>query len=389
MLTAERNEQLASMPEDACLRVDLAALAANYRRLATLVAPGCCGAVVKADAYGLGMDRVAVCLRGQGCAHFFVATAGEGVQLRAVLPDRSVAIHVINGVIAEFEPLFVEHGLVPVLNSFEQIVRFAAHARQCSRALPAVLNLDTGMLRLGLGASDLLRLRGRPELLRALTITQVMTHLACADDRSSPANQRQLDLFNEWRATLPPAPTSIGNSAAILLGHEFQGDLARPGIALYGGSPLAAGVTSGFQEVVRLEAPVLQVREVEAAGTVGYGATYAVRPPARLATIGVGYADGYPRSLSNCGSAIIDGRRYPMAGRVSMDLCTIDISAAAPGSVRAGAVATLLGGDLGLDEVARTAGMINYEILTGLGKRLRREYHDGVVRGHDHDQGFH
>lgn len=380
MAIADTPPRPAVLPDDAVLRIDLAALAANYQRLRTLAAPGQCGAVVKADAYGLGVAPVANCLRDQGCTAFFVATTAEGIELREVLPDPAVSIYVLHGPGTGAESLFVARHLIPVLNTLAQIQRWAALAGLLGKTLPAVLNLDTGMQRLGLDRGDLRHLREQPDLLRAIEIGHVMTHLACADEPAHPSNRRQIELFDSWRAQLPAAPTSIGNSAAILLGPPYRGDLVRPGIALYGGNPRAMSADSGQQPVVRLEAPILQVREIETAGTVGYGGTYPVRPPARLATIGIGYADGYPRALGNRGVAIIEGRHYPLAGRVSMDLSTLDVSTAPAGSIRPGMRATLIGDDLTLDVIARTAEMVGYEVLTRLGPRLRREYHYGQTR---------
>ncbi|MCC6201674.1 MAG: alanine racemase [Gammaproteobacteria bacterium] len=364
-----------ALPDDAVLQVDLAALAANYRLLRQLAAPGRCGAVVKADAYGLGIAPVATRLRDEGCTAFFVATTAEGIELRALLSDPALAIHVLHGPAIGAESLFVTHRLEPVLNSLGQVQRWAALSRLLGRPLPCMLNLDTGMQRLGLDGDDLSRLRADSKLLRALAISHVMTHLARADEPDQPSNRRQLELFDGWRAQLPAAPISIGNSAGILLGPRYRGDLVRPGIALYGGNPRLTAADAGLRPVIRLDAPILQVREVTSAGTVGYGGTDAVQPPGRLATIGIGYADGYPRALSNRGRVIIAGRHYPIAGRVSMDLTTLDVSAAPAGTIRAGMRATLIGDDLTLDVVARNADMVSYEVLTRLGKRLRRDYH--------------
>jgi alanine racemase len=179
---------------------------------------------------------------------------------------------------------------------------------------------------------------------------------------------------------LPPAPTSIGNSAGALFGGEHCGDLVRPGIGLYGGNPFIDR-PNPMEPVVTFEAQILQVRDVEEPGTIGYGATYGVAPPAKLAVIGVGYADGYLRSLGNRGTASVRGVRVPVVGRVSMDLTCIDVTHVPVGFVSVGEWVELFGPTVPLDEVAAAAGTISYELLTRLGKRVRREYRGQLQKG--------
>jgi alanine racemase len=255
-----------------------------------------------------------------------------------------------------------------VLASLAQIEAWAGRGR-------AALQIDTGMARLGLSAGDIEELARRPEPLAGVDVDLVVTHLACADEPEHALNRAQLESFTRLRARLVRAPTSIGNSAGTLLGAAHRGDVVRPGIALYGGNPFAAG-ESPMEPVVTLTAPILQVREIEHAQTVGYGATYGVAPPARIAVAAIGYADGYLRSLGNRGFAAIAGHRVPVAGRVSMDLTCFDVSALPRELVRAGADVELIGPNAPLDEVAAAAGTISYEILTRLSPRLQREYRD-------------
>jgi alanine racemase len=252
------------------------------------------------------------------------------------------------------------------LNSIEQLERWGARG-------PAALHLDTGMNRLGLSAADVAQLAARRDLLAQLQLELVITHLACADVPEHPLNREQLERFERLRGQLPRAPTSIGNSAGTLIGAAFRGDLVRPGIALYGGNPFAESA-SPMESVVTLTAPVLQVRAVDEPAPVGYGATYLATPPARLAIVGLGYADGYPRDLGNRGVAAVHGERVPVVGRVSMDLLAVDVGALPRDSVRAGDPVELIGPAVPLDEVAAAAGTISYEILTGLGRRVAREY---------------
>lgn len=348
----------------ATLRIDLDALARNYRMLRERAAPAECAAVVKADAYGLGVERVVRRLLREECRHFFVATVAEARELRAIAS--SVEIGVFEGALVGSVDMLVGLRARPVLNTLDQVERWRGRGR-------ALLHLDTGMNRLGLSAGDVAALVVRRDVVADLELDFVITHLACADDAAHPLNAEQLARFEQLRSRLPPAPTSIGNSAGTLLDAAHRGDLARPGIALYGGNPFSDRANP-MEPVVTLTAPVLQLRDLGEPATVGYGATYAARPPARIAVVGIGYADGYPRSLSNCGTAAVHGRRVPVVGRVSMDLITVDVGSLGRDHVRVGDAVELIGPTVGVDEVAAAAGTISYEILTGMGRRLARTY---------------
>jgi len=348
----------------AALRIDLDALARNYRALRERAKPGECAAVVKADAYGLGVERVARRLLREGCRRFFVATLAEARELRAVAPDADIGV--FQGALDTTAAALAEIEARPVLNTLEQIEIWQARG-------PALLHLDTGMNRLGLRAADVAALAQRKDLLEPLVLDFVMTHLACADETAHPLNAEQLKRFDELRASLPQARTSIGNSAGTLTGGAYRGDLARPGIALYGGNPFSDRANP-MEAVVTMTAPILQLHDVVEPEAVGYGATYVATPPARIAVVGIGYADGYPRNLGNNGTAAVQGRRVPVVGRVSMDLLALDVAGLPRDAVRAGDSVELIGPTIGVDEVAAAAGTISYEILTGLGRRLAREY---------------
>ena len=352
------------MSRPATVRVDLDALARNYRMLRERSRPGECAAVVKADAYGLGVERVANRLLREGCRRFFVATLAEAVELRALAPD--VEIGVFEGALASTVDALARIEARPVLNTLEQIERWAGKGR-------AMLHLDTGMNRLGLRAADVAVLAQRPDFLGAMTLDFVVTHLACADEPDHPLNAEQLARFEQLRSVVPGVRSSIGNSAGTLLDAAHRGDLARPGIALYGGNPFSDR-PNPMEAVVTLTAPILQLHDVAGAEPVGYGATYVANPPARIAIVGIGYADGYPRNLGNRGTAAVGGQRVPVVGRVSMDLLSIDVTGLPRESARVGAAAELIGPSVGIDEVADGAGTISYEILTGLGIRPAREY---------------
>lgn len=348
----------------ATLRVDLDALARNYRLLREHAAPAECAAVVKANAYGLGVEPVVRRLLREGCKRFFVATAAEAHELRTLAPTAEIAV--FEGALASTVDALAKLDVRPVLNTVEQVERWRGRG-------PALLHLDTGMNRLGLGSNDVAALAVRKDVLADLELDFVITHLACADTPGHPLNAEQLARFERMRRLLPSAPTSIGNSAGTLIDAAHRGDLVRPGIALYGGNPFSDR-PNPMTPVVTLTAPILQLRDISDAQTVGYGATYLASPPARLAVVGIGYADGYPRRLGNGGVAAIDGRRVPVVGRVSMDLICVDVTALPRDSVRVGDPVELIGRTVGLDEVATAAGTISYEILTGLGHRLVRDF---------------
>jgi len=328
------------------ITIDLDALEANYRFCREQMQPVSCAAVVKADAYGLGLREIAPVLRHAGCRQFFTATHREGVTL------------------------------VPVLISPAHSACWAQMARSLGRPLPAIIHIDTGMTRLGFGERELHELLERPEDLDWLDTRYIMTHFACADEPGEITTHEQLDRFNRLHQLLPPAPTSIGNSAGGLLGGDFSGDMARIGIALFGGNPYQGGMPP-LKPVLRVQSRILQLREISEGTTVGYGATYRAKSKTRIATVGTGYADGYPWSLGNHGIASIGGHRVPVVGRVSMDLITLDVTGIPDELVQPGCMVDLIGPDISLEEVAERAGTINYEILTRLGQRARRKFLGG------------
>ena len=347
------------------LTIDLDALASNFCALRA-AASGDCAAVVKANAYGLGVEPVARRLFDEGCRHFFVANMAEGLELRGFLPEGS--IFVFEGAFPGQEKTLLKANLTPILNSVKQINCW----RDVAAGSAVAVHIDTGMSRLGLSELEIEEVV-KQNLLDSLDLEYVITHLACADEPSHPLNIDQLMTFNKLRARLPKSKTSIGNSAGTLIGKQYCGDLIRPGIALFGGNPFVQE-PNPMKTVVSLHGAVIQVREITKTVNIGYGATYKIDSPARLATVGVGYADGYPRALSNCGHAFVAGKKVPVVGRVSMDLITLDISDISNEHVRVGEPVELLGTNIPLDEIANHAGTIGYEILTGLGKRWSKRY---------------
>lgn len=347
------------------LTVDLGAIVANWRQLRDLVRPAECGAVVKAGAYGLGMAPVVRALAEAGCRTFFVATLEEAVALRLQLPDAAVVM-----LSDQVEPHIHDltgHRITPVLNHPGAV---AAWRREGAPA-EAWLQLDTGMNRLGLSPAEWQTLLAGDASWRELGICGLMSHLACADEPDHSLNAAQRDAAHA-AATATGLPLSLGNSPGIFLGADYRGDLVRPGMALYGLNPKPLA-RNPMRPAVRLEVQVLQVRRVAAAGWIGYGATAAARPGQVLATIGLGYADGLHRALSNRGHVYFDGQAAPVVGRVSMDSIMADVTHLAV-KPEPGAWAEVIGPNQTADVLADKAGTIGYEILTSLGARFARTY---------------
>ncbi|XBQ15506.1 MAG: alanine racemase [Oceanicaulis sp.] len=349
------------------LVIDLDNLAANYQSLARN-APGAeTAAVVKAQAYGLGAAAVARRLVREGCRTFFVATPEEGAELRRALGGGEAEIWVFNGYRADLRNLYAAERLGAILNSEADLAEFAPDPSG-----PCALHIDTGMNRLGVD----------PEAAAALTAAQidaldlrlVMSHLSCSEDAGTDMNARQRDAFAEISARFPGVRRSLSNTGGVRLGEAYHFDLTRPGIGLYGATA-TPGEEHGLKPVVRLEAPILQLRALEPGDPVGYGAAYVADRPRLAATVAAGYADGLPRALSGSGYARIDGVKAPILGRVSMDLIVLDVTDC-ESAARAGAPAVFLGEDL--DAVAEIASTLPYEILTGLGSRASRSYEGWV-----------
>lgn len=360
----------------AILTVDLGAVVANYRRLAT-VAPGSeVAGVVKANAYGLGLGPVVHALAGAGCKTFFVADAGEGAALRALLPD--AVIYVTNGLTPGASALFSAHRLRPCLGSLVEIEEWRREARTAGHALPAALHFDTGLNRLGMTTGETAAILADHALVAGVDVALVMSHLACSDEPEHALNARQLARFRAIRAAFPRTPASFANTAGIFLGPDYHFDLVRPGYGLYGGAPVE-GKPNPFQPTVRAEARVLVVRGIAAGEAAGYGASWEATGPRRLAVLSAGYADGYFRALASTeggGRVYLAGHYAPVAGRVSMDLLIVDVTGLPQGAVHRGDLAELVGPHVTLEEVARRAGTIGYEVLTSLGARYKRHYTD-------------
>ncbi|WP_458351516.1 alanine racemase [Methylobacterium amylolyticum] len=353
------------------LTIDLGAIARNWRRLSARVAPARASAVVKADAYGLGAHEVAPTLYRAGCRAFFVAHVEEGIKLRAVLP-RDAEIIILHGAPARSEPDCDAYQLTPVLNCMEQLTAWIRFTSANGLKRRCVVQFDTGMTRFGFDLSEAssvaaaLGMAGsRPSL--------VMSHLACADDPSAASNAVQRERLLDLRKLFPDTELSLAASSGIFLGPDYHLDLVRPGAALYGVNP-AGTDPNPMESTIRLWGRIMQVREVPAGTEVGYGLAGRTKAATRLATVAVGYADGFFRSASGRASAWLGSKRLPLVGRVSMDSIVVDLAALPGPPLVPGDLLDLLGDAYGVDDLAADAGTIGYEILTGLSSRYWREY---------------
>ncbi|WP_244492847.1 alanine racemase [Bosea sp. Root670] len=373
----------ADLPDSAAfgatLTIDLDALISNWRLLGKRAGTEA-GAVVKADAYGIGIEPAVTALAKAGCKSFFVAHISEAIRARKVAPDAT--IYVLNGLLPGAAETFAAHGLSPVLGSHEELLEWASFRQTGAQVRPAALHVDTAMNRLGLWPGEGLNLaRERSGVIAAAGIGLVMSHFASSEVETDPANARQIAAFAEIAAALPEVPASLKNSSGHFLKDCPSYQLTRPGYALYGGNP-TPGQPNPMKPVVGLEATIIQTREVEAGTQVGYNGRWTAKGKRKLATICLGYADGYPRNgswtdTSTGGSVLIDGVSCPFVGSVSMDLIIIDVTDAPADAAKRGASVTLIGGPLDLETVGGGAKTIGYEILTSLGRRYQRRYIGG------------
>jgi alanine racemase len=360
------------------LTVDLAAIEANWRALARRVVTVECAAVVKADAYGCGLEPVTTKLAKAGCKTFFVADLAEARRVRAVAPD--AVVYVLNGFAPESDAAFMELNARPVINSVTELAEWDAFVAGRNWRGGAALHVDTGMNRLGVTVPEAMALASRVHMGNH-GITLLMSHLACAEIPDHALNERQIKMFRDLRMMYRGVAASLANSSGIFLGNSAHCDVARPGAALYGVNPTPKS-PNPMRSVVELTGRVAQVRSVERGESVGYGATWSAKRATHIAIVTLGYADGILRSLGSAdrargGSALIAGKSCPFVGRVSMDSICVDVTDLPDGAARRGIVATLIGDKISVDEFAAAAGTIGYEILTGLGRRCHRVYLDG------------
>jgi len=357
------------------LTINLSAIEANWKELGRRAMPSECAAVIKADGYGCGLEPVARTLVDAGCKTFFVADLGEARRVRSVAQEP--AVYVLNGLLPGTASAYANINARPVIGSLVELAEWDAFCATNQWHSGAALHVDTGMNRLGVSADEAAALAPR---IRAENhgITLLMSHLVCSEQPEHPLNQKQIQLFRDVRLLYRGIPGSLANSSGIFLGSGAHCDVVRPGAALFGVNP-TPGHDNPMRQAVELQAHVVQVRTVPKGETIGYNATWTARHATRVAIVTAGYADGYPRAASATDAApgaeaIVAGTRCPLAGRISMDLMAIDITALPDHTVRRGDLVTLIGGGIGVDDLAAAAGTIGYEVLTSLGNRYHRVY---------------
>ncbi len=360
------------------MTVNLSSIVQNWRKLDALSAPARAACVVKADAYGLGALPVVKALYTAGCRDFFVAFADEGAMIRPVAPEARV--FVLSGAFAASGRTCLQHRLIPLLGSVEDVRNWISEG---SGSSPFGLNIDTGMNRLGLTIQEALDLSGRLDHLRQSGLCHIMSHLACADDQPHPKNSEQLEHFQRVRTAFCGIESSFCNSAGIFLGGDYLCNITRPGIALYGGEAVN-DMANPMRVAVTAETKIVQIRQAKSGETVSYGGAVTLRRDTAIAVCATGYADGYPRScgagvllrsqMPAAASGFVASRKVQLLGRVTMDMMMFDVTDVPDSEIKAGDYIELFGPNVRLDDAARSAGTIGYELLTSLGKRYHRRY---------------
>ncbi len=354
------------------LIIDLDALAHNYRSLCSELNAGTlCAASIKANAYGMGLKEVAMRLYQEGCRHFFIAYLPGAIELQYFIGKDSF-IYVLSGFRPGDEEIYNHYNVIPVLSDLTQVKAWNTFGQQNQQCLRAALHFDTGITRTGLF----------PDVVRKLELSHfshteiicVISHLACPYQPTHPMNEIQRRLFDELRQRFPFAMGSLANSGGIFLDPSYHYDMVRPGLAFTGCSTAVPLKHYKLKPVFKAYAQILQINEIERGESVGYDTTFIARRDSRIATIGVGYGDGYFRSLSNCGELYFKGYFVPVVGRVSMDLLTVDVTDIPPEAIACGEWMELFGDNLPADEVAKKAGTISYELFSRLGPRFERFY---------------
>lgn len=355
----------------ALLTIDLEGVQQNYLLMQKMSSPSKCAVVLKANAYGLGLRPVARALSEVGVQDYFVTTLEEGLVLREEL--KSARIYILNGVFKGTEDVLTSHDLYPVLLSLEQLDLWRVHLQKSALKCPAVLQVNAGMGRFGISYEEALALEKDPKAFQGVDLLYILGHLSSASLSSHPSNEKERVQFEEFRRLFPNLSATLANSPGIFLGKPYHYDMTRVGIGLYGGAPLE-DQTNPLKPILSLKARVLQVRSLKKGMGVGYDGLYVMPKDGRVATVNIGFGDGFPRSLSNKGYGLIKGHKVPIAGRISMDWMSFDVSDVPEEDVTSGTLITLLDDVLTIDKVATLAGTTSYDLISGLGARLYRTY---------------
>lgn len=363
------------MDESNCtLQIDTNIIRANYMELKKASGSAEVSAVVKSNSYGLGALDIAPILQEDGCSHFFVASCDEGVHLRKELGNE-VNIYVLKGIFKSEISAFLEHNLTPVLNHVTQVEIWQDQAVRLNKRLPCILHFDTGMHRLGMPESEIEELSIATDMYK-LDILYIMSHLIASEEKDNELNKTQLERFKKYTRKFEGIKRSFANSSGIFLGEDYHFDLTRPGAALYGINPTPYLEKSKIKNPIKLFAPIIQVHSLPQGESVGYNATYKNTSDRScpIATIPIGYADGFPRWFSNKGEVYINGYKAPIIGRVSMDFVTIDVSGVPQEEVYLGAPIEIIGDNATPDKLAKILETNSYEVLTMLGDRYKKIY---------------
>ncbi len=349
------------------MTVHLDAISHNYQTLKAQSGSAECAAVVKANAYGLGVEHVAPALyHDAGCKIFFVANLAEAVILRSILPD--AIIYVFNGAMPDQVGTLIDHNIRPVLNDLSQVETWKGRAEPCG------IHIDTGINRLGLSEVETDQFFDeKPDL----NVSLVMSHFIQSEIANHPSNEMQLDRFIRVRYQLPDAEGSLCNSGGIYLGTDFHFDLLRPGIMLYGGNPGLPKLPDGLKHVMELHGRILQIRHLKPGMAVGYNSQWTAAEDARVALVNVGYADGTYNTRDTRANVFVGGQVAPVVGKVSMDMIAIDISDSKFNHVTVKDEVELIGPNITLEMVAEVSTLGQYELLTGIGQRYNKNYKSG------------
>jgi alanine racemase len=354
------------------LEIDLAKIRRNYQILSKICTTSKVGAAVKANAYGLGASEIAAVLRLEGCEDFFVANIEEGARLRGSLKDNA-NIYILNGIFNDDIPAFIEYKLIPVLNHLEQFKIWQEYAIKIKKILPCTIHVNTGINRLGMDIKEAMQLSLKADMATSLDIKYIMSHLSASEQADNHYNNFQLKIFKDCLMNFKGVKASLANSGGIFLNSEYHFDLVRAGIALYGGNPTPK-MPNPMNNVVRLLAPIIQLQKLPPKSMIGYNMTFVTNRDTMLATLPVGYADGYSRHFSSKGHVFVDGHSAPVVGRVSMDLVTVDVTDLPQEKIYLGQQVEIIGDYCTIDKIAAITGTISYEILTQLGNRYKRIY---------------
>ena len=362
-----------TIDQNTTLEIDLKSISHNFKKIKKKVRKNCIvAATVKANAYGLGVKKVAQSLIKERCKDFFVATLMEGIELRSY--NKSINIYILNGLDSGKCSTYKKYKLTPVLNSIKQIKEYENYQSKIKKSMDAIIHFDTGMSRLGLDEGETKNLiNNKNFIIKKTNIRYIMSHLACGDDPRNKKNIEQLKMFREISKSFKNIKVTMANSAGVLLGKNYHFDMVRPGISIYGGNA-QKNKKNTFRHVVKLTAKLIQIRQIKKGSTIGYGATYKAKQKMVIGTISIGYADGLNRLFSNNMKCYYKKKEINLIGRVSMDLITLDLSKFQKKDIQINNRIEIINDQNNINHICKNIGTIPYEILTNLGHRYSRKY---------------